>query len=65
MLAEREVCVCVFFLNDPMDGANVIACVSRVMSGALLVFLGSDPDPLVELYHWLQGEGTGGLVTSR
>lgn len=23
------------------------------------------PDPLVELYHWLQGEGTGGLVTSR
>lgn len=22
-------------------------------------------DPLVELYHWLQGEGTGGLVTSR
>lgn len=23
------------------------------------------PGPLVELYHWLQGEGTEGLVTSR
>lgn len=23
------------------------------------------PGPLVELYHWLQGEGTKGLVTSR
>lgn len=59
MLAEQEVC-----FSDPMDGANVIACVSRLVVGSL-VFLGSCPDPLVELYHWLQGEGTGGLVTSR
>ncbi len=37
MLAEQEVC-----FSDPMDGANVIACVGRLMIGAL-VFLGSRP----------------------
>lgn len=37
MLAEQEVC-----FSDPMDGANVIACVCRLMSGSL-VFLGSCP----------------------
>lgn len=29
MLAEQEVC-----FSDPMDGANVIACVGRLMSGS-------------------------------
>lgn len=38
MLAEQEVC----FFSDPMDGANVIACVGRLMIGTL-VFLGSRP----------------------
>lgn len=51
-----------FCFPDPVDGTNVIAwpfggrrsCVS----------LGSRPILLVELYHWLQGGGTGGPVTS-
>lgn len=30
------------FVSDPLDGANVIACVSRLMVGSL-VFLGSRP----------------------
>lgn len=46
------------FLSDPVDGASVIACVLSCVSWIL-------PEPLVELYHWLQGEGTGGLMTSR
>lgn len=37
MLAEQEVCC-----SDPMDGANAIACVGRLMTGSL-VFLGSRP----------------------
>lgn len=37
MLVEQEVC-----FSGPMDGANVIACVSRLMSGSL-VCLGSRP----------------------
>ena len=60
MLAEQEVCS-----SDPTDGRcqcdrlcspcdERLSCVSWIPS-----------DPLVELYHWLQGEGTGGLVTSR
>lgn len=32
----------VFFFSDPVDGANVIACVGRLMIGSL-VFLGSRP----------------------
>lgn len=39
-------------LCSPCD--ERLSCVSWIPS-----------DPLVELYHWLQGEGTGGLVTSR
>lgn len=46
------------FFSDPVDGASVIACVLSCVSWIL-------PEPLVELYHWLQGEGTGGLMTSR
>lgn len=37
VLAEQEVC-----FSDPMDGANVIACVGRLVSGSL-VCLGSRP----------------------
>lgn len=37
MLAGQEVC-----LPDPVDGANVLACVSRVVIGPL-VCLGSRP----------------------
>lgn len=37
VLAEREVC-----FSNPMDGANVVACVSRVVIGPL-VCLGSRP----------------------
>lgn len=58
MLAEQEVC-----FSDPMDGANVIACVGRDDRHSCVSWI--PPDPLVELYHWLQGQGTGGLVTYR
>lgn len=51
--AEQEVC-----FSDPVDGASVIACVLSCVSWI-------PPGPLVELYHWLLGEGTGGLMTSR
>lgn len=53
MLAEQEVC-----FSDPVDGASVVACVLSCVSWF-------PPGPLVELYRWLQGEGTGGLMTSR
>lgn len=46
VLAEQEVC-----FSAPVDG--VIACVLSCVSWI-------PPFPLVELYHWLQGEGTGG-----
>lgn len=54
MLAEKEVC-----LYEPIDRADVSVYVSgfddrRSRVSWIL------PSPLVELYHWVWGEGTGG-----
>lgn len=50
--------------SDLVDGASGVAFVGRVLSGSSCVSW-IPSDPLVELYHWLQGGGAGGPMTPR